>query len=559
MPSTQKKQKTDQASKEAEEKALETFLFGDTDGKLWEKTGREIESDVDEDQAEVNEEEAEDEGEEGGDKDQLFFFDSGPGFIAATDSTPMASDIEDSDHDNDHDHDSQDDSDDASQTEDASKVYGYSQKPAWEDTDDSRLQISLQSMNRLKKLRKSEQEDIVSGTEYERRLRKQFAKIYPRPAWATLPSESRKRKNTDEDSDADYFSDDEKLENEDRIDLLKSTYGILEKRGTHQLLSPRFLDIMRLKNANQMAPCNATITSVAFHPNAQVMLTGSLDKTLKLFQIDGKVNPKIQSIHFKDTPIHSAAFHASGDHIIVTGRRKHYYIYDVQSGAVDKCPGIWGREEKSLEKFSMSPCGRYIAFLGNSGNIILVSFLTKQWLANLKMNGVVESVDWSADGNYIFGIGSEGRVYQFDIGQRQCVKQWTDDGQIKATVMRVSPNENFYATGSGSGVVNVYDHSVLKPETLKPAPIKAVGNLTTEVTGIKFSHDSQLMAIASNRSADQFKIVHLPTCSVYSNWPTSGTPLGHVSSFDFSPNSDYLAIGNTKGRVLLYGLKDYAL
>ena len=52
--------------------------------------------------------------------------------------------------------------------------------------------------------------------------------------------------------------------------------------------------------------------------------------------------------------------------------------------------------------------------------------------------------------------------------------------------------------------------------------------------------------------------VHLPSLTVFSNWPTSGTPLGHVTSIDFSAQSEYVAIGNTRGRVLLYHLRDFA-
>jgi U3 small nucleolar RNA-associated protein 18 len=49
----------------------------------------------------------------------------------------------------------------------------YLQKAAWKDDDDSRLEISLSSANRLRKLRKNDEENTISGAEYERRLRKQ--------------------------------------------------------------------------------------------------------------------------------------------------------------------------------------------------------------------------------------------------------------------------------------------------------------------------------------------------------------------------------------------------
>jgi U3 small nucleolar RNA-associated protein 18 len=43
----------------------------------------------------------------------------------------------------------------------------------WEDSDDERVMISLASETRLRKLRVTEEEDIVNGKEYIWRLRRQ--------------------------------------------------------------------------------------------------------------------------------------------------------------------------------------------------------------------------------------------------------------------------------------------------------------------------------------------------------------------------------------------------
>lgn len=51
--------------------------------------------------------------------------------------------------------------------------------------------------------------------------------------------------------------------------------------------------------------------------------------------------------------------------------------------------------------------------------------------------------------------------------------------------------------------------------------------------------------------------VHLPSYTVFSNWPTSNTPLHYVSAMDFSPGSGYFACGNDKGKVLLYRVNHY--
>lgn len=43
----------------------------------------------------------------------------------------------------------------------------------WQDSDDENITVSLKSKNRLKKLRTTEEEDIISGDQYEKRLRNQ--------------------------------------------------------------------------------------------------------------------------------------------------------------------------------------------------------------------------------------------------------------------------------------------------------------------------------------------------------------------------------------------------
>jgi len=133
-------------------------------------------------------------------------------------------------------------------------------------------------------------------------------------------------------------------------------------------------------------------------------------------------------------------------------------------------------------------------------------------------------------------------------------------------------------TSSQSGIVNVYGSNASSSwsNTNRPKPLKSIGNLTTSISAVQFNHDSQLLAIASKTKKDQMRLVwlilccsncfvhlwpnlqiHIPSFTAFSNWPTSSTPLGHVSSVDFSAGGEYFAIGNTRGRVLLYHLKDY--
>jgi U3 small nucleolar RNA-associated protein 18 len=194
---------------------------------------------------------------------QLFFFDSGPVLPPAK--------KEESEEDEEVISDAEEDSgDETDETEESSEDeieklkkrqeegYGYGRKPAWEDKDDFTLQVSLTEANRTRKLRETEEEDVVSGVEYEQRLRRQFEKVNPVPSWATLPSlrESRKRRSKAVDgSDSEYSDEEEQhsdFEEDEDVNLLRSTHGILDKRRAAQKLPQKDISIVRLKNANQM-------------------------------------------------------------------------------------------------------------------------------------------------------------------------------------------------------------------------------------------------------------------------------------------------------------------
>lgn len=46
--------------------------------------------------------------------------------------------------------------------------------------------------------------------------------------------------------------------------------------------------------------------------------------------------------------------------------------------------------------------------------------------------------------------------------------------------------------------------------------------------------------------------VHLPSLSVFANWPTHRTPLSHVFSHSFSQDNRFLVTGNDRGHAHLY-------
>lgn len=95
----------------------------------------------------------------------------------------------------------------------------------WRDDEEENLQVDLLAQTRTKKLRKNLDEELLSGKEFEVRLRKQFESLYPKPLWL---------EKKDENSD----------------DLFASTGNLIKK--SQKIISPDKLLVTRVKDANQM-------------------------------------------------------------------------------------------------------------------------------------------------------------------------------------------------------------------------------------------------------------------------------------------------------------------
>lgn len=73
----------------------------------------------------------------------------------------------------------------ANQIKDEDGAASASKRPAWVDDDDSHVSVSLVSETRTRKLRKTEEEDVVTGAEYTEKLRERFTTTYSaHQAWA---------------------------------------------------------------------------------------------------------------------------------------------------------------------------------------------------------------------------------------------------------------------------------------------------------------------------------------------------------------------------------------
>lgn len=334
---------------------------------------------------------------------------------------------------------------------------------------------------------------------------------------------------------------------DDVFDISKSTSTLLADDSAcseSSLLNRGQIEMSRVKDANQHSTSAASILALHFHPQGQLLLTGGPDKTLRFFQVDGTNNAKLEGVFFKDFPILDAKFTSDGNNVLLCGPRPHIINYNLESGKVTTIPSsslsnstFGPRREKNYKQLAVSSDGHFVLLLGRDGYMTLLSASSNQAIGSMKMNGDVTAATFCDDNQSVLSTGTDGQVYQWDLGSLRCMQVRQDEGSLGNLSIAASRSNQYFATGSSSGVVNVYSNKNWSHKK----PLKTLMHLTTAVNYLKFNSDAQILALASKKTKDALRFVHVPSFSVFSNWPTSGTPLNYISALDFSPNSGMLA------------------
>ena len=540
---------------------------------------------------------------------------------------------------------------------------------AWEDSDDERLVVSLAGRTQFRKLRRTEAEDIVSGTEYTERVRQQYLRLSPHPAWAveadkarlarieqrnggsSLAKKEKKRQkkaraeerrlrreskaakgsddeDEDEDEDdevsadseseisSDSGSDSDSASDSEEFELLQSALP-LDKflrstsamAGASQLfaqggaatkqrrLRPEVLDIQ--KSRDIPTKHKYAVTSLAFHPAHNVLLSSSISSVVHLHQIAPGAyptpNPLLTSVQVRHAGVRCTEFLMDADALLETGskdsheivfggRRKYFHKWDMGTGKVQRVSQIHGHEleHKSMERFHLSPAGTHMAIVSTNrkrgGILNILDVNTMMWVAQARQESVggVADFQWWRNGEGITILGRDGRVGEWCLETRRFVAMWRDSGSTGGTAIAMGGSggpealggDRWLALGSKSGITNMYDRAALvkssKVESsgaftvemdAVPTPLRVLEQLTTPVTTIVFTPDGQLMAFASQHQRDALRLVHLPSATVYRNWPTVKTPLGKVTAVAFSRNSEYLAVANDQGKTRLWEIR----
>ena len=419
----------------------------------------------------------------------------------------------------------------------------------------TKFTINLNKTNKLRKLKKDIGESKISGEEYELRMREHYNNM-------------NNIKNNDlykwaEEEENEDINENENKEGDDLENLLKTNKSIINEEKL--LINSNILKYQQCPQVTKLPGYQhiSIMSTINFHPRKkEILLTSGLDKKLKIFNINYSENYKsnlIKTINTLDIPIFSVKF-ISNEEIIITGRRKHYYLYNLEKQNLTRIEGnfaLSSNKINSLEKCFVGIDSNIYSFGDNYGNIYLYDINTKRFKYDIKISSSINSICLD-DKNYLYAVGDQSEIYIYDLRKyRNCLKKVNDYGNFYTNCMDISQDYNYLSTGGKQGYVNLYKvNDLVNDLNGDVEPVKIYDNLTTSCDFVKFNKVNNMLGMSSKWKKNAFRFVNLENKKVFNNFPSFREHLKYPFCFDFNCDNSLISIGNDEGKAFLFHIDE---
>ncbi|NET91381.1 MAG: hypothetical protein F6K45_25410 [Kamptonema sp. SIO1D9] len=294
--------------------------------------------------------------------------------------------------------------------------------------------------------------------------------------------------------------------------------------------------ISQIKEQNRLELHQNQVRSVSFSPNGQLIASGSADKTVKLWTIEGRL---LHTLVGHQDNIWSVSFSPDGETIASTGDDGTIRLWQVKDGSLIQT--LKGHNER-LSDLSFSPDGQLIASTALDGTIGLWN-LEKPSLVRViegHRGDIASSLSFSPDGTLLASASFFGTVKLWKVSNGTLVRTLTGHSD-RLTDVSFSPHGKTLASASFDRTIKLWD-----VET--GTELRTFEGHRAPIWSVSFSPDGKSLVSASEDNT--IKIWNLFGEDIEPQ--TLRGHSSHVKEVSFSPDGKFLVSASDDSTVRVW-------
>ena len=280
------------------------------------------------------------------------------------------------------------------------------------------------------------------------------------------------------------------------------------------------------------------VTSVAFSPDGTLLASGSLDNTVKLWDVS--TERQIATLPGKQPAL--VAFSPDGKTLAVGIWGLTVELWDV---ATQERIATLGHEAVVSYTVSFSPDGKTLAVGTWDDTVELWDVATQERIATLGHEAVVNAVSFSPDGTLLASGSRDNTVKLWDVATRERIATLGHGAEVDA--VSFSPDGTLLASGSGDGTVKLWD--VATRDQIAILKHHTNGWYNGGATSASFSASDGALLATKGGSGTVILWDVLTREKIVTFWHTY-----EIASMSFSPDGTTLAAGGEDGTILLWNV-----